>query len=88
MPSKFRQPLPWEPQLQEREVEHDFAPPVALPPWATRGTGGEHPNARRAMNNIARRYMDQARENGVSDYSYETALEEGRRAAYRHDEKN
>lgn len=95
MSTRFRQPFAFELDYEEHhkrlaKVEAAL-PRVALPVWAfvdaVEGTQGGHKNARYAMDNITRRHMDQARERGCTEYTYDQAEAEGRRAAYRHDDK-
>jgi len=90
--SRFREPFPWEPQLQLREPSPEAmanaAAPVALPLWGMgEPTGGEHPNARHAIDDIARRWVEEARSQG-NEANYDEGLRRGRKAAYRHDDRN
>jgi hypothetical protein len=94
--SKYRQPFEFEEGFEEhhrqlQEVKSSGIAEPSLPAWAfggTTATGGEHEHARRAMAKMAKRHMDHAHSQGVSDYTYAEAEEAGRACAYRYDERN
>lgn len=91
MMSRFRQPFPWEAaaQLQPVESSNSWTPPVILPAWGSGPpTGGEHNNARQGIERMAKRHFEHARKQGISDYTYEEAMAEGRKCAYRYDDRN
>ena len=84
--SRFRQPFAWEPPLDLVVSAAPWSPPVVLPQWA--GGSPETPNARRAIDDIARRYLEEHRQQGNPNYTFEQGLEEGRKCAVRHDRNN
>lgn len=86
MSSKYRQSFDWEAkQLQPTAPEQEWIPPVVLPLW---GGTGEHRNARQGIERLAKRHIEHARQQGLSDYTYDEALAAGRACAHRHDDRN
>ena len=89
MSSKYRQPFDWEEvkQLQPTAPEQEWIPPVVLPLW---GGTGEHHNARQGIERMAKRHIEHARSQGLSDsdYTYEDAMAAGRACAHRYDDRN
>ena len=85
--SSRRQPWPWEEGVTTPDAPESkpWTPPVVLPTW---GGTGEHRNARQGIDRMARRHMEQARQQGLTEYTYDEAEAAGRACAYRHDDRN